>query len=98
LPKPDSLGPCPSLDSSWLMAARRITTDGRFACLEEPVAVSPAPSVEVSAEALILVELTDPAKLDTLKGKRAATPRLRKACYWIETARRGGETPEGVTR
>jgi hypothetical protein len=39
----------------------------------------------------ILAPLIDPAKLDTLKGKRAATPRLRKACYWLEMARRGGE-------
>jgi hypothetical protein len=27
----------------------------------------------------LLAPLIDPAKLDTLKGKRAATPRLRKA-------------------
>jgi hypothetical protein len=38
----------------------------------------------------ILAPLIDPAKLDTLKGKRAATPRLRKACYWLEMARRDG--------
>lgn len=34
--------------------------------------------------------LIDPAKLETLTGKRAATPRLRKACYWLEIARRNG--------
>ena len=44
----------------------------------------------------VLAPLIDPAKLDTLTGKRAATPRLRKACYWIEVARRGGETPAAV--
>ena len=33
-----------------------------------------------------LAPLLDPAKLDSLKGKRAATPRLRKACYWLEIA------------
>ena len=38
---------------------------------------------------LVIEALTAPAKLDTLTGKRAATPRLRKACCWIETARRG---------
>ena len=36
----------------------------------------------------IVAPLIDPVKLDTLKGKRAATPRLRKACYWLEIARR----------
>jgi hypothetical protein len=39
----------------------------------------------------ILAPLIDPAKLDSLKGKRAATPRLRKACYWLEMARRDGD-------
>ena len=34
----------------------------------------------------ILTPILDPAKLDTLKGKRAATPRLRKACYWLQIA------------
>lgn len=38
----------------------------------------------------IVAPLIDPAKLDTLKGKRAATPRLRKACYWLEMAKREG--------
>jgi len=37
-----------------------------------------------------LAPLIDPAKLDTLKGKRAATPRLRKACYWLQMARISG--------
>lgn len=46
-----------------------------------------------SATAEILASLTDPAKLDTLKGKRAATPRLRKSCYWVEAARREGQDP-----
>jgi len=34
--------------------------------------------------------ILDPAKLDTLKGKRAATPRLRKACYWLQMAHTAG--------
>ena len=37
-----------------------------------------------------LAPLIDPAKLDTLKGKRAATPRLRKACYSVEMAHTSG--------
>jgi hypothetical protein len=31
-------------------------------------------------------------KLDSLKSKRAATPRLRRCAYWLETARREGFT------
>ncbi|MDC0315014.1 hypothetical protein OAL62_01315 [bacterium] len=38
----------------------------------------------------IVAPLIDPAKLDSLKGKRAATPRLRKACYYLEMAKRDG--------
>ena len=38
----------------------------------------------------LLAPLIDPAKLDTLKGKRAATPRLRKACYWLQMAHTAG--------
>ena len=43
-----------------------------------------------------LALLLDPAKLDSLKGKRAATPRLEKACYWLEMARREGRAPGEV--
>ena len=32
----------------------------------------------------ILTPLVDPAKLDTLKGERAANPRLRKDHYWLK--------------
>ena len=45
-------------------------------------------SVEYFVE--ILTPIIDPAKLDTLKGKRAATPRLRKACYWLQMAHTSG--------
>ena len=40
----------------------------------------------LEGEIEILASLSDPAKLDSLTGKRAATPRLRKACYWLHTA------------
>ena len=43
-----------------------------------------------------LAPLLDPAKLDSLKGKRAATPRLRKICYWLEMVRREGRDPGEV--
>ena len=45
-------------------------------------------SVEYFVE--ILTPIIDPEKLDTLKGKRAATPRLRKACYWLQMAHTAG--------
>ena len=45
---------------------------------------------KVSRFVEIIAPLIDPAKLDTLAGKRAATPRLRKACHWLEKARRDG--------
>ena len=60
---------------------------------ETPVEASTEASVaqlkeeHVAADfANLLAPLIDPAKLDTLKGKRAATPRLRKACYWLQMA------------
>mgnify|MGYP006110762615 CR=1 FL=1 len=42
-----------------------------------------------------LEPLINPAKLDALAGKRAATPRIRKACYWLEMALRDGTDPAG---
>jgi hypothetical protein len=53
--------------------------------------VEPHPTEPASAQAdhdraiVALAALTDPAKLDTLS-ERAATPRLRKACYWLHEA------------
>ena len=61
-----------------------------LSCQDAPLA-GEAKSSPGSATAEILASLTDPAKLDALKGKRAATPRLRKSCYWIEAARREGQ-------
>ena len=47
---------------------------------------APVPVTHVDSEAIeILAALTDPAKLDTLTSKRAATPRLRKTSYWLHT-------------
>ena len=37
-----------------------------------------------------------PGKLDTRKEKRAATPRLRKTCYWLEKERRDGADLQAV--
>lgn len=41
----------------------------------------------------ILVSLCDPAKLATLRD-RGANPRVQKIVYWLETARREGQSPE----
>lgn len=61
-----------------------------WSCQDAKLSGKEKPSA-VSAAEEILASLTDPAKLDTLKGKRAATPRLRKSCYWLEVARREGQ-------
>ena len=45
---------------------------------------TPVEALNASEFTTVLAPLIDPAKLDTLKGKRAATPRLRKACYWLQ--------------
>jgi len=46
--------------------------------------------------ALAIANLTDPAKLATLKGERAANPRLQKCVYWLAYAEEQGEKPEAV--
>jgi hypothetical protein len=43
-----------------------------------------------------LASLTDPAKLATLKGERAANPRLQKCVYWLAYAEEQGQRPEAV--
>ena len=39
---------------------------------------------------------TDPAKLATLKGKRAANPRVQRCVYWLATAEVAGIKPKEV--
>ena len=59
-------------------------------CKDNPSASTPpeatVEALNVSEFTTVLAPLIDPAKLDTLKGKRAATPRLRKACHWLQMA------------
>ena len=45
---------------------------------------------------LAIASLTDPAKLASLKGERAANPRLQKCVYWLAYAEQQGEKPEAV--
>jgi len=46
--------------------------------------------------ALSIASLVDPVKLATLKGERAANPRLQKCVYWLAHAEEQGEKPEAV--
>jgi hypothetical protein len=43
-----------------------------------------------------IASLTDSKKLATLKGGRAANPRLQKCVYWLAYAEEHGEKPEAV--
>jgi len=49
-----------------------------------------------STAAVAIASQTDPAKLATLKGERAANPRLQKCVYWLAYAEAQGEKPEVV--
>ena len=54
------------------------------------IMAGPAPA------AVAIASLTDPAKLTTLKGERAANPSLEKCVYWLAYAEGQGEKPEAV--
>jgi len=60
--------------------------------------ISNACSTRASQDSPIIAiaSLTDPAKLATLKGERAANPRLQKCVYWLAYAEERGEKPETV--
>lgn len=49
-----------------------------------------------NAPAFAIANLTDPIKLASLKGDRAANPRLEKCVYWLAYAEEQGELPEAV--
>ena len=51
---------------------------------------------KVQTPVVALASLTDPTKLSTLKGERAANPRLFKCVYWLETAKEKGQDPKKV--
>ena len=57
-----------------------------------------APSIKAgtSASAVAIASLIDPAKLATLKGERAANPRLQKCVYWLAYAEEQGQKPDAV--
>jgi hypothetical protein len=49
-----------------------------------------------STAAVAIAAQTDPAKLATLKGERAANPRMQRCVYWLASAEAAGERPEAV--
>jgi len=51
---------------------------------------------KVQTTAVALASLTDPAKLATLKGERAANPRLFKCIFFLKTAQDEGQDPKQV--
>jgi hypothetical protein len=53
-------------------------------------------TIDDSIPAKVIASLTDPAKLATLKGERAANPLLQKCIYWLAYAEEQGEKPEAV--
>ena len=53
-------------------------------------------SAKDTTPAFAIANLTDPIKLATLKGERAATPRLQKCVYWLAYAEEQGSKPDAV--
>ena len=60
------------------------------------LAATPSIIAAPSAAAVAIASQTDPAKLATLKGEGAASPRLQKCVYWLAYAEEQGEKPEVV--
>ena len=62
------------------------------------LALAAAPSIMAapSTAAVAIAAQTNPAKLATLKGERAANPRMQRCVYWLATAEAAGEKPEAV--
>jgi hypothetical protein len=58
--------------------------------------ISVGESPKETTPALAIANLTDPAKLATLKGERAANPRLQKCVYWLAYAEVQGSKPDAV--
>jgi hypothetical protein len=59
------------------------------------LATAPSIMAAPSTAVVAIAEQTDPAKLATLKGERAANPRMQKCVYWLAYAEEQGEKPEG---
>ena len=59
------------------------------------LAVAPCMAAPTTPAAAIAAQ-TDPAKLATLKGERAANPRMQRCVYWLATAEAAGQEPGAV--
>ena len=53
-------------------------------------------AADKTTPAVAIASLTDPTKLATLKGERAANPRLQKCVYWLAYSEEQGEKPEAI--
>ena len=53
-------------------------------------------AIDESTPAKAIASLTDPTKLATLKGERAANPLLQKCVYWLASTEEQGEKPKVV--
>jgi len=53
-------------------------------------------AADKTTPAVAIASLTDPTKLATLKGERAANPRLQKCVYWLAYAEQQSAKPEAV--
>jgi len=73
---------------NWLLAT--------FLLLLPSIGVRAEETIDDSNPARSIASLTDPAKLATLKGERAANPSLQKCVYWLAYAEEQGEKPEAV--
>ena len=60
------------------------------------LAAAPSIIAAPSTAAVAIAAQTDPAKLVTLKGERAANPRLQNCVYWLAYAEEQREKPETV--
>jgi len=60
------------------------------------LAAAPSIMAAPSTAAGAIAAQTDPAKLATLKGERAANPRMQKCVYWLAYAEEQGQRPEAV--
>ena len=79
--------------------SREDITAGEHLRASQEATESEKPNAGIQRFSRILGPLVDAQKLDALAGKRAATPRLRKACYWLEMALRDGTDPaEAITQ
>ena len=60
------------------------------------LAAAPSIMAAPSTAVVAIAAQTDPAKLATLKGERAANPRLQKCVYWLAYAEEQGQKPDIV--